>query len=144
MNTTLPVSRKRACTLNLGSHCGAQSAAHVTSLWHYLNSQASPGRRKRGTPRSPQSQGAGGPSLGPRDHGAGNTGPAGGPSLGPRDHGAGPAGDPAEASHPFRRILPNQVLMEGIRIHQRISGYPPAASTLRRSAHPLAGYYPVV
>lgn len=47
-------SRKRSCTLNLAYHCQTSEYAGLTDLYNYLNSNASPGKRRWSLERIPK------------------------------------------------------------------------------------------
>lgn len=46
MSKTVHQEKKRSCTLNLAYHCQTSEYAGLTDLYNYLNSNASPGKRR--------------------------------------------------------------------------------------------------
>jgi len=47
IDSTLKDKQKRTCAFNLGGHCATENAASFARQWNYLNSNMSPGRRRR-------------------------------------------------------------------------------------------------
>jgi len=42
-------AKKRTCKVNLGGNCATEDAVALSDHWHFLNSDLSPGRRRRET-----------------------------------------------------------------------------------------------
>jgi len=47
LDTNVKLKQKRTCKVNLGGHCSTENAVEMADQWNFLNSQFSPGRRRR-------------------------------------------------------------------------------------------------